>query len=72
LKFYDDITFVSYFTVKPEKEDIVNYLEEFQNLLLTNNNELWLLGFMLQSLDLNNLPKKIKPFLSIADLVNKL
>jgi len=72
LKFYDDITFVSYFTVKPEKEDIVNYLEEFQNLLLTNNNELWILGYMLESLDLNNLPKKIKAFLSIEDLVNKL
>jgi DNA-binding transcriptional MerR regulator len=73
LKFYDDISFVSYFTVKPEKDDIVNYLEEFKDLLLVNNtNELWILGYMLESLDLNNLPEKIKAFLSIEELVNNL
>jgi hypothetical protein len=72
LKFYDDITFVSYFTVKPEKEDIESYLEEFQKLLLKNNNELWILGYMLESLDLDNLPKNIKAFQSIEELVNKL
>lgn len=73
LKFYDDITFVSYFTVKPEKDDIVNYLEEFKDLLLVNDtNELWILGYMLESLDLNNLPEKIKAFLSIEELVNNL
>jgi DNA-binding transcriptional MerR regulator len=73
LKFYDDITFISYFTVKPEKDDIVNYLEEFKDLLLVNNtNELWILGYMLESLDLNNLPEKIKAFLSIEELVNNL
>ena len=73
LKFYDDITFISYFTVKPEKDDIVNYLEEFKDLLLVNDtNELWILGYMLESLDLNNLPEKIKAFLSIEELVNNL
>lgn len=71
LKFFDDITFISYFTVKPEKEDLVNYLEHFQKTLLTNNsNELWILGYMLKNLDLNILPKKITSFVSIADLVN--
>ena len=71
LKFFDDITFISYFTVKPEKDDILNYLEHFQDKLLTNNsNELWILGYMLKSLDLNNLSKKITPFVSISTLVN--
>ncbi|MFH6768334.1 MerR family transcriptional regulator [Gaetbulibacter aquiaggeris] len=73
LKFFDDITFISYFTVKPEKDDIVNYLEHFQQTLLTNNtNELWILGYMLKSIDINKLPKKIIPFVSIEKLVNKL
>ena len=71
LKFFDDITFISYFTVKPEKDDILNYLEHFQDKLLTNNsNELWILGYMLKSLDLNNLSEKITPFVSISTLVN--
>lgn len=71
LKFFDDITFISYFTVKPEKEDLVNYLEHFHKTLLTDNsNELWILGYMLKSLDLNNLSKKITPFVSISTLVN--
>lgn len=73
LKFYDNITFVSYFTIKPEKEEIENYLEEFKRTLLSNdNNELWILGYMLKALNFNNLPKNIRPFLSIEDLVNKL
>ena len=73
LKFFNDITFISYFTVKPEKEDLVNYLEQFKDKLLRDNsNELWILGYMLKNLDLNNLPKKITPFVSISDLVHKL
>ena len=73
LKFFNDITFISYFTVKPEKEDLVNYLEQFKDKLLRDNsNEFWILGYMLKNLDLKNLPKKITPFVSISDLVHKL
>lgn len=73
LEFYDDITFISYFTVKPEKEEIKGYLDTFNHTLLSNaTNELWILGYMLKSLNLNELPKKINAFSSIQDLVKNL
>jgi len=73
LPLYDNLIFVSYFTVKPTKDDIHEYLEDFNNQILSNNGEeLWLLGKMLKELDESSLPKKIKAFHSIDEFVNKL
>jgi DNA-binding transcriptional MerR regulator len=73
LKFYDEITFISFFTIKPEKEELENYLEQFQKILLKRNkNELWILGNMLKFIDLNSLPNKITAFTSIESLVKNL
>lgn len=73
LTYYDDITFVSYFTVKPEKDDVNDYMKEFSEKLLTkNSNKFWVLGRMLDEIDLNSLPKEITPFKTIKDLVKKL
>jgi methanogenic corrinoid protein MtbC1 len=73
LKYYDDIVFISYFTVKPEKQEIDNYIKEFDKTILQNSNtEYWILGQMLSHLDLENLPKKIKAFKSIKSVVSKL
>ncbi|MFT4803019.1 MAG: DNA-binding transcriptional MerR regulator [Psychroserpens sp.] len=73
LKYYDDITFLSYFTVMPDKENIVDYINEFSKEILTKKSiKLWVLGRMLQELDLNKLPKQITAFNSIENLVKKL
>ncbi|WP_298760089.1 MerR family transcriptional regulator [uncultured Psychroserpens sp.] len=73
LSYYDDITFVSYFTVKPEKEYIDEYLKDFSdNLLIEKSIKLWIIGRMLEELDLNKLPKQITPFNTIEELVKKL
>lgn len=73
LKFYNEIIFVSYFTVKPEKEHLDDYLQDFyQKLLKNNDNELWVLGYMLHHLSINNLPKKITAFSNIEELMNNL
>jgi DNA-binding transcriptional MerR regulator len=73
LNYYDDITFLSYFTVKPEKEHIADYIKEFsEKLLVKKSIKLWILGRMLNELDLNTLPNQITPFDSIEDLVKKL
>ncbi|SFN85418.1 B12 binding domain-containing protein [Bizionia echini] len=68
LKHYKNVTFISYFTVKPEAENIETYLIEFEKELLLNNNELWIFGRMLDTLDTSKLSKSIKPFSSVADL----
>ena len=71
--YYDDIIFVSYFTVKPEKEDIFKYINTFNSVLLEpGNSKFWVLGQMLSHLDLENLPEGITPFTSIKALLDKL
>lgn len=73
LSHYDDITFVSYFTIKPEKEDLVDYINDFNSkLLIKDSMKLWILGRRLDEIDLTSLPKQIIPFKTIEDLVKKL
>ncbi|WP_040250695.1 MerR family transcriptional regulator [Psychroserpens mesophilus] len=73
LNYYDDITFISYFTVKPEKDDIADYIKDFsQTLIVKDSIKFWILGRMLDEIDLNSLPKQIIPFKTIKDLVKKL
>ncbi len=73
LKFFNEIIFISYFTVKPEKEHLASYLEDFyQKLLLNKDNELWILGYLVKHIDLEDLPKKVTPFLDIKELINNL
>ena len=73
LDFYEDITFISYFTVKPEAFEIEEYLNEFCNLLLTSPDlAFWILGRKLQTYDTTNLPKGVSAFDSIEALVKNL
>ena len=70
---YDNIVFVSYFTVQPGKDNIMSYLKDFHDLLLADNtSELWLLGKMLKEINQEDLPKSIVPFSKIDELVKKL
>ncbi|MBC2845922.1 MerR family transcriptional regulator [Winogradskyella flava] len=71
--YYDELIYVSYFTVKPEKAEIEKYIENFNKLMLEGTNtKLWILGQMLNSLDLDKLPKGITPFKSIQALIDNL
>lgn len=71
--YYDELIYVSYFTVKPEKAEIEKYIENFNKLMLeSTNTKLWILGQMLNSLDLDKLPQGITPFKSIQALIDNL
>lgn len=74
LEFFNEITFVSYFTVNPEVSEIPNYINEFDKLLLNNDKtNLLLLGPKLQGLDENvELPERVKLYDSIENLVKDL
>lgn len=73
VNYYDDITFVSYFTVKPEKEEINQYITDIQNKLLVHNHvKFYILGKMLHALDLKKLPTNMTAFTSIDELVKDL
>jgi len=73
INYYDDIIFLSYFTIKPLKEEIDDYLKSFSETLLEKTDaEFWILGQMLNSIDIDNLPPKIKCFKSIQEVTDNL
>ncbi|WP_298344733.1 MerR family transcriptional regulator [uncultured Algibacter sp.] len=70
LEFFNEITFISYFTVYPETKDIPDYIKDFSELLLEKDNtELLLLGKKLNDLELEVIPDKVSIFNSIENLV---
>ena len=73
LDFFEEITFVTYFTVYPEVEDISSYIEKFNNLLLQKDNtSIKILGPKLALANLSKLPEKASTFSSIESLVKEL
>ena len=73
LEFFEEVTFLSYFTVYPIAENLSSYLDNFNKLLLTKNNtNLVLLVSRLVGLDESNLPEKITVYNSIENLSNDL
>lgn len=73
LEFFNEITFISYFTVYPETQDIPSYVEKFNHLLLNKQHtKLFLLGSKLSEVNITKLPKKVTTFNSIESLVKDL
>lgn len=71
--FNEEVIFISYFTIKPEKDDLLIYIEDFQSkILLNSNTKLWIFGKMLEHLDPKKLPNNITTFKSIDDLVKEI
>lgn len=67
------LTFISYFTVKPEADTVVDYLQEIDKSILSSSNaELWVLGKQVQQFSGEELPKSIKIFASIPDLISNI
>lgn len=70
---YKDITFISYFTVRPTEDDIYDYFEELENSVLQEKTtDFWVLGRRLDEVDPKSLPNKVKTFNSIENLVKNL
>jgi len=74
LNFFEEVTFISYFTVKPEEDsDVIKYIEDFRDSIITKKStNLWLLGQKLASVDVSSYSDQIKGFKSIKDLVKEL
>lgn len=72
-KFYNDIVFVSYFTVKPDKNHVNKYIDDFNKIIQKNDNsEFWILGKMIDNVNMKKLPNKVKTYSSIENLVKEL
>lgn len=71
-KYFDNVIYISYLTVEPNKDLINDYLKEIASEIITPDAQVWLLGRMTQFVDVHQLPKAIKVFNSISDLVTEL
>ncbi|MEX0314933.1 MAG: MerR family transcriptional regulator [Allomuricauda sp.] len=70
LQYYDNLTFLSYFTVSPVRDDLNSYFEKFSETLNTSgNSSLYVLGHQIQGIDREKLPDNIKVFDSIERLI---
>ena len=71
-KIFDPICFVTYLTVEPSKETVVELLQEINTKVLQNtNDELWVLGPKLAQFDTVSFKnEQIKIFKTPSDLLN--
>jgi len=69
---YDSITFITCFTVQPEKDKIEDYLIEFQNKLLINSNNNLLISGRMTAMINNDSYLKIKSFKSTKEVLEQL
>ncbi|MEC4005276.1 MerR family transcriptional regulator [Flavobacterium sp. SUN052] len=71
-KYFDNVTYLSYMTVEPEKDAINNYIKELKEEILDDTSELWLIGRMTESINQSIISNKITIFSSITQLVDQL
>ena len=72
-KLYDDITYISYFTVKPSENSIQKYFKKFSKHYLKNSNKkAKLIGYKTRNINPNKIPNQIKLYSKIEDLVKDL
>ena len=71
-KYFNNIVYVCYMTVEPEKADVNNYVKHIQNEILEDTSELWLIGKMTDYVEPKNPMGKIKTFNSIEHLVDNI
>lgn len=70
---FQNIVFLTYWTVAPETDAISEYLEKVQHdILKTDNTELWILGKMTRHIELENLNSKISVLTVLQEALNKL
>ncbi len=73
MKYFDNICFVSYFTVAPSKEKIEKFMADFNSLAKIHTNiELWVLGRQTKHLETSILPNFVRTFTSIDQVVQEL
>ena len=69
-KYFNKVTFISYLTVEPNKDEINHYIKAINDEVLNDDNtELWLLGRMVDFIESQNISDKTRIFRSISDLV---
>ncbi|MBV1924556.1 MAG: MerR family transcriptional regulator [Flavobacteriaceae bacterium] len=70
---HNNVTFISYFTVKPDKESVTEYIDRFEiEINDSSNSGLWLLGSKIQNILAPKTSFDIQFILSLKDLIQKI
>jgi methanogenic corrinoid protein MtbC1 len=69
-KYFDNIIYVCYMTVEPNKSMVNDYIKEIKKELLTDNTEFWAIGRMIESIDKKLCSDNILTFTSIKNLTD--
>ncbi len=73
LKHHEEIIFLSYLTVQPQKKTIHEYLSEFQSRVCEAKPcKLWVMGYKTQSLDSKKIPKSVRKITDLKQLLVEL
>jgi DNA-binding transcriptional MerR regulator len=73
LNYFDNVCFLSYFTVSPSKDKIQRYISDFTKMIKNSKtSELWILGHQTKHLHHETLSSYIKTFDSIEKIVAEL
>ena len=70
-KHFENITFVSFMTIQPDRNVINQYVRSMGQKLLQNNNEIWLMGKMVEHIDRKVLPERIHIFDSMEETMER-
>ncbi|GAB5475107.1 MAG: MerR family transcriptional regulator [Maribacter sp.] len=73
MRYFDNLVFLSYFTVVPSKDKIDKYIYDFSKMVQEYSNpRFWVLGHQTQHLDHGTIPHFIKTFNSIEQVISEL
>ena len=67
---FENIIYISYFTIRPSSENLSDYLKEFEKTILKEKKQtqLWVLGNRIRENESVKLPSKVRSFETIKDL----
>ena len=68
-KYYNNLVYLSYFTVSPTKDKIEKYIKGFMKKLSEGNSKFWILGRQVQHIDPEIMNPSIKTFDSIHQAI---
>ena len=66
--YYNNIHYLSYFTVAPNKDRLGKYIDDFTKIISQKNSNLWILGRQIQHINKEKLPPHIRTFESVEQL----
>lgn len=73
MQYFDNLHFISYFTVAPAKDKLEKYIDDFSDLIHKyNTNKLWILGYQTRHIETSKLPKFVSTFNSIEQVIEQL